>query len=44
MAYYDAGCSTVLIRGFDPLQDTVDYGRELIPILRAEADSRSVAV
>ena len=44
LAYYDAGCSTVLIRGFDPLQDTVDYGRELIPILRSEAAARSVAV
>lgn len=44
LAYYDAGCSTVLIRGFDPLQDTVEYGRDLIPILRAEAAARSVAV
>ena len=41
LAYYHAGCATVLIRGFDPLQDTVDYGRELIPILRAEAAARS---
>ena len=40
LAYYDAGCSTVLIRGFDPMQDTVDYGKDLIPILRAEAASR----
>ena len=44
LAYYDAGCTTVLIRGFDPLQDTVDFGEELIPILRAEAANRSVAV
>ena len=44
LAYYDAGCGTVLIRGFDPLQDTVEYGRELIPILRAEAATRAVAV
>jgi len=44
LAYYDAGCSTVLIRGFDPLQDTAEYGRDLIPILRAEAAARSVAV
>jgi alkanesulfonate monooxygenase len=39
--YYDAGCSTVLIRGFDPLQDTIDYGKELIPILREEAARRA---
>lgn len=44
LTYYDAGCSTVLIRGFDPMQDTVDYGRELIPMLRAEAAARSVPV
>lgn len=44
LAYYDAGCSTVLIRGFDPLQDTVEFGQELIPILRSEAAARSVAV
>ena len=41
LAYYDAGCTTVLIRGFDPMQDTADYGKELIPILRSEAASRS---
>jgi alkanesulfonate monooxygenase len=29
--YYDAGVSTLLIRGFDPLQDAIEYGRELIP-------------
>ena len=40
LAYYDAGCETILIRGFDPLQDTVDYGTKLIPILREEAARR----
>ena len=40
LAYYDAGCSTVLIRGFDPLRDAVEYGRELIPLLRAEVGGR----
>ncbi len=40
LAYYDAGCETILIRGFDPLQDTVDYGKKLIPILREEAARR----
>lgn len=40
LAYYDAGCSTVLIRGFDPLKDTLEYGKELIPMLRAEVASR----
>jgi alkanesulfonate monooxygenase len=23
-----------LIRGFDPLEDAIDYGRELIPLVR----------
>src|SRR4030095_16207168 len=26
--YYDIGCTTLLIRGFDPLNDALDYGRE----------------
>jgi len=34
LAYYDLGVSTFLIRGFDPLEDAIDYGRELIPIVR----------
>ena len=33
-AYYDIGVTTLLIRGFDPLGDTIEYGRELIPALR----------
>ena len=33
--YYDLGVTTFLIRGFDPLEDTLDYGRELIPRTRA---------
>ena len=37
LAYYQAGCTTVLLRGFDPLEDTVEYGRELIPLLREGA-------
>lgn len=32
--YYDLGVTTFLIRGFDPLEDAVDYGRELIPRVR----------
>lgn len=33
--YVDLGVGTLLIRGFDPLDDALDYGRELIPRLRA---------
>lgn len=32
--YYDLGVTTFLIRGFDPLEDVVDYGRTLIPHVR----------
>ncbi len=28
--------STLLIRGYEPLEDATDYGRELIPLVRAE--------
>jgi alkanesulfonate monooxygenase len=40
--YYDAGISTFLIRGFDPLEDALQYGRELIPLVRAAIDRREV--
>ena len=32
--YYDLGVSTFLIRGFDPLEDAIEYGRDLIPRTR----------
>jgi alkanesulfonate monooxygenase len=41
--YYDLGVSTFLIRGFDPLDDAIAYGRDLIPLVRelvAERDAR----
>jgi len=38
--YYDLGVTTFLIRGFDPLEDAVDYGRELIPRVRAAVKDR----
>jgi alkanesulfonate monooxygenase len=34
LAYHDLGVETLLIRGFDPLNDAADYGRELIPLVR----------
>ena len=44
--YYDLGVSTFLIRGFDPLDDAIAYGRDLIPLVRqlvAERDARPAA-
>lgn len=40
LRYYDAGVTTLLIRGFEPLQDAAEYGRELIPLVRAEVAKR----
>ncbi|GJE26848.1 LLM class flavin-dependent oxidoreductase [Methylobacterium organophilum] len=33
--YHDLGVRTFLIRGFDPLEDALDYGRTLIPAFKA---------
>ena len=38
--YYDLGVSTFLIRGFDPLEDAVAYGRDLIPLVRQLVQAR----
>jgi alkanesulfonate monooxygenase len=35
LAYVDICFSILLIRGFDPLADARDYGRELLPLVRA---------
>ncbi len=37
IAYYRLGVSSFLMRGFDPLGDTIEFGRELIPRLKAAA-------
>jgi alkanesulfonate monooxygenase len=38
--YYDIGVTTFLIRGFDPYNDAIDFGRELIPRVREEVRRR----
>jgi alkanesulfonate monooxygenase len=40
LAYYDLGVTTFLIRGFNPLQDAIEYGREIIPRLKAAVAER----
>jgi len=37
LKYYRLGVGSFLIRGFDPFNDTVDFGRELIPRIKAGA-------
>jgi alkanesulfonate monooxygenase len=41
--YYDLGVTTFLIRGFDPLNDAIDYGRELLPLTRRLIAERRTA-
>jgi alkanesulfonate monooxygenase len=41
LAYYDLGIDTLLIRGFDPFEDAIQYGRELLPLVRAGAAQRA---
>lgn len=38
--YVDLGVTTFLNRGYDPIYDTVDYGRYIIPAVRQEAAKR----
>lgn len=38
--YVEIGVDTVLIRGYDPLQDAIDYGRDLLPLVRQELAHR----
>src|SRR5262245_28467921 len=37
LAYYRLGISSFLIRGFYPVVDTTEFGRELIPRIKAGA-------
>lgn len=39
--YVDIGVSTLLLRGYDPLDDVQDYGRALLPLVRAELVRRT---
>lgn len=41
--YHALGVTTFLIRGFDPLEDAIDYGRELIPRTRQLVAERLAA-
>ena len=38
MRYREAGVDTILIRGFDPLEDVADWGGDLIPRIRDLAE------
>jgi alkanesulfonate monooxygenase len=38
--YVDIGVTTLLIRGYDPYDDAIDYGRYLLPLVREEVGRR----
>jgi len=38
--YVDIGVTTLLIRGYDPYNDAIDYGRHVLPIVRDEVAKR----
>lgn len=40
LRYYDLGISSLLLKGFDPLADTIDFGERLIPLVREGAKRR----
>jgi alkanesulfonate monooxygenase len=40
LRYYDLGITTLLLKGFDPLADAIDFGKRLLPLLREGADQR----
>lgn len=47
MDYYKAGVSAFILRGFDPVEDVIAIGRDLIPAFRArvaEYDAQEAAV
>jgi alkanesulfonate monooxygenase len=41
--YIDAGATTILIRGYEPLPAAIEYGRDLIPLVRQEMAHREQA-
>ena len=43
LRYYDLGITTLLLKGFDPLVDAVDFGKRLLPLVRDGAERRDAA-
>jgi alkanesulfonate monooxygenase len=40
LRYYDLGITTLLLKGFDPLADAIDFGKRLLPLVREGAARR----
>jgi alkanesulfonate monooxygenase len=43
LRYYDLGITTLLLKGFDPLVDAVEFGEKLLPLVREGAELRDAA-
>ncbi len=41
LRYYDLGCTTLLLKGFDPVPDAIEFGKELLPMVREGVEHRS---
>lgn len=41
--YYDLGVEVLSARGYDLLDDAIDFGRHVIPIVREEVAKRDAA-
>ena len=41
--YVDIGCELLSIRGWDPLNDAIDYARYVLPLVRQELAHRATA-
>lgn len=41
LEYHRLGITTFLIRGFDPLEDALSYGRDLLPLVRAAVQAKA---
>jgi alkanesulfonate monooxygenase len=40
LTYYDLGVTALILKGFDPLADTIDFGKRLIPLIREGTAAR----
>jgi alkanesulfonate monooxygenase len=43
LRYYDLGITTLLLKGFDPLVDAIDFGERLLPLVREGAARRDAS-
>jgi len=39
LKYFELGCDTFIIRGFDPISDAKEYGEDLIPLIRQKVSN-----